>query len=214
MPLFRTTKVIERQIDEFLDAVNEGVLVFRDAVDAYLAGNTDDFKKKRAVLEDLETQADHLSRDVEASLYAQSLIPEHRGDVLGLLEHTDDIIDRAKTCLQRFDVERPEIPGAWHDHYHRLAETAYRAAEAAILATRRFFHEPAAVQDHLFKVHHYEGECDQIGLELRRGIFADPELDLARRQHLRYFAEAIDRVADMAEAVADRLAIYSIKRRM
>ena len=31
MPLFRSSKVIERQIDEFLDTINEGVLVFRDA---------------------------------------------------------------------------------------------------------------------------------------------------------------------------------------
>ncbi len=214
MSLFRTSRIIERQIDEFLDAVNQGALLFRDAVDAYLAGRLDEFNDKRERLEELEGRADHLSREVESSLYTQSLIPEHRGDVLGLLEHTDDIIDRAKTCLQRFDVERPDIPPAWQDHYHRLAHTAYAAAEAVVMAARRFFRDPAGVTDYLFKVHHYEGECDKIGLELRRGIFADPELDLAHRQHLRYFAEAVDRVADMAEAVADRLAIYSIKRRL
>jgi predicted phosphate transport protein (TIGR00153 family) len=214
MPMFRTSRHIERQIDEFLDAVNEGALVFRDAIDAYLAGRVHDFQAKREVLENLETRADHLSHEVESLLYGQSLIPEHRGDVLGLLEHTDDIIDRAKTCLQRFDVEHPDIPEKWRDHYHRLAHTAYAAVEAVIMAARRFFRDPATVGDYLFKVHHYEGECDHIGLELRRGVFADPELDLARRQHLRYFAEAVDRVADMTEAVADRLAIYSIKRRL
>ena len=29
MPLFRASKVIERQIDEFLDTINEGALVFK-----------------------------------------------------------------------------------------------------------------------------------------------------------------------------------------
>jgi predicted phosphate transport protein (TIGR00153 family) len=212
--MFNKTKAIERQIDEFLDAVNQGALVFRDAVDAYLAGRLDDFRQKRTLLESLETRADHLSREVETLLYTHSLIPEHRGDVLGLLEHTDDIVDRAKYCLQGLDVERPDIPSRWHDHYRRLAATAYQAAEAVILASRRFFRDADSVSDHLFKVHHFEGECDQIGLELRQGLFADPDLDLARRQHLRYYVEAIDRVADMAEAVADRLAIYAIKRRM
>ncbi len=214
MSIFGTTREIEREIDEFFDAVNQGALIFRDAVDVYLVGREEDFAKKLQILEELESRADSLSRGVESSLYSQSLIPEHRGDVLGLLEHTDDIIDRAKTCLQRFDVERPDVPPIWCEDYRRLAESAYRSAEAVIMAARRFFRDPAAVSDYLFKVHHYEGEADQIGLDLRRGIFADPELDLARRQHLRYFAEAIDRVADVAEAVADRLAIYSIKRRL
>jgi len=214
MPIFRTTRIIESQIEEFLDAINEGALVFRDAVASYLEGRDEDFSAKLAIVEDLETRADRLSRDVEASLYSQSLIPEHRGDVLALLEHSDDIIDRAKTCLQRFDVERPRIPAVWHDAYRRLAETVFRCVEAVIMAARRFFRDPAAASDFLYQVHHYEGEADQLGLDLRRGIFADPGLDLAQRQHLRYFAEGIDRVADMAEGVADRLAIYSIKRRM
>lgn len=214
MPIFRTSQVIERQIDEFLDAVGKGALVFRDAVGAYLAGDAEDFRSKLRILEGLESTADAISREVESSLYSQSLIPEHRGDVLALLEHTDDIIDRAQTCLQRFDVEQPQIPERWHRDYRRLADTAQSCADAVIMAARRFFRDPDAIADHLYKVHHYEGEADHIGLELRRGLFADPELALAQRQHLRYFVESIDRVADMAEAVADRLAIYAIKRRM
>ncbi|MBD3222166.1 DUF47 family protein [bacterium] len=214
MPLFRTSRVIESQIDEFLDVVEEGALVFREAIDAYLADRRDEFAARRRRVEELETRADHLSHAVESSLYTHSLIPEHRGDVLALLEHTDDIIDRAKTGLQRFDVEQPTIPEQWHDHYRRLADASYRATEAVVMASRRFFRDPAAVSDYLVKVHHYEGEADAIGLELRRGVFGDPSLDLAHRQHLRYFAEAVDRVADMAEAVADRLAIYAIKRRL
>jgi uncharacterized protein len=214
MRIFRTTRVIESQIEEFLDAINEGALVFRDAVASYLEGRTADFCAKLATIEGLETRADRLSRDVEASLYSHSLIPDHRGDVLALLEHSDDIIDRAKTCLQRFDVERPDVPENWRADYLRLAETVFLCVEAVILAMRRFFRDPAAVSDYLYKVHHYEGEADRIGLDLRRGVFADPSLDLARRQHLRYFAGGIDRVADMAEGVADRLAIYSIKRRI
>ena len=214
MPIFRTTWAIESQIEEFLDAINKGALVFRDAVVSYLEGRTADFCAKLAVLEGLETRADRLSRMVEASLYSQSLIPEHRGDVLALLEHSDDIIDRAKTCLQRFDVERPAVPANWHADYRRLAETVFHCVEAVVMAARRFFREPAAVSDYLYQVHHYESEADRIGLDLRRSIFADQSLDLAGRQHLRYFVESIDRVADMAEGVADRLAIYSIKRRM
>ena len=214
MPFYGNTRSLERKLDEFHDTLTEGSLVFREAITAYLDDAEDVFARKLADIDKLESRADRLSAEVEAALYSQSLIPEHRGDVLGLLEHGDEIIDRAQTCLQRFDVERPSIPECWRPHYRRLAEASYQAADAAICASRRFFREPSAVSDFLVKVQHHESEADEIGLDLRRGIFSDQALDLAHRQHLRYFAETVDRVADVAEDVADRLAIYVIKRQM
>jgi uncharacterized protein Yka (UPF0111/DUF47 family) len=58
----------------------------------------------------------------------------------------------------------------------------------------------------------YEKEADALGTALKREIFASDKLDLAQKLHLREFVEHIDTIADMAEDVADRLAIYAIKR--
>lgn len=214
MPIFGNTRSLERKLDAFHDALTEGALVYREALESYFEGDDPVFERKLGAINELENRADELSDEIESALYRQSLIPEHRGDVLGLLEHSDEILDRAQTCLHRFDVERPAIPELWLGLYRKLADASYHAADAAITASRRFFREPAAVSDFLVKVQHHESEADQIGLDLRRGIFGDPALDLAHRQHLRYFAEAVDRVADVAEDVADRLAIYVIKRQM
>ena len=54
-------------------------------------------------------------------------------------------------------------------------------------------------------------EGDKISTRLKMAIF-DGGLDLARKAQLRNFVEHIDDLADTAEDVADRLAIYSIKR--
>ena len=43
-------------------------------------------------------------------------------------------------------------------------------------------------------------------------VFFASELDLAHKIHLRYFALNVEKVSNQAEAVADRLAIYAIKR--
>jgi len=213
MPLFGKIQVVEQQVDDFLDAVLQGALVFRDGIDDYLAGRGRDFAAKLQQIDELETRADEISREVEAFLYSRSLIPEHRGDVLGLLEHTDDIIDCAKACLYHFDVERPEVPAPFGDEFRRLASVAHQAVEAVVNATRRFFRDPAAVADHLTKVDYFEGEADRIGLELKRAVFAT-DLELARKLQLRYFTEAVDRVADTADNVAGRLGIYAIKRQI
>ena len=106
MPLFKSSKVIETQIDEFLDTVAEGGLVFQQGVAAYVGGHQTDFDARLRAIDGLESRADKLSREVEAHLYTHSLIPEHRGDVLGLLENTDSILDDAKACLNQFSVEQ------------------------------------------------------------------------------------------------------------
>jgi uncharacterized protein len=208
----KSGRMIENQIDEFLDTVQEGVMTFHEAIRSYLAGRTDEFVTRLQALDALENKADKLSREIETRLYSHSLIPEHRGDVLDLLEHSDDMIDTVKVSLHQFDVEHPEIPEAYNEAFDRLAEACRLAVESAVLALRAFFRDFRQVNDHLVKVHHYEHEADLLSDSLKRKAFADPKLDLAHRTHLRYFALNIEKVSDCAEDVAGRLSIYSIKR--
>lgn len=211
MSLFKSSRVVETQIDEFLDTVAEGLLVYRSGVRAYLAGSTEEFEQAIATIDRREADADKLSRAIEAHLYSHSLIPEHRGDVLGLLENTDNIIDTAKASLYQFSVEQPDIPEQFDEEFLRLTEACYESVEAVIVSARAFFNDVAAVKDNLYKVHHFEKEADSISDRLKRAIFAS-DLELAHKIHLRYFALNVEKVSDRAEEVADRLAIYAIKR--
>lgn len=209
--LFRHTRILENQVDEFLDAISEGCIVFRLGVADYLSGNSDSFQQRIESIGTYETRADALRRDVEQRLYGESLIPEHRGDVLELLENLDDVIDVAKETLKQFDVERPDIPAEWRTPFGELAATSVEAAEALVQASRAFFREASAVQNHLHKVHFFEKEADRMSDVLKRRIFDSP-LDLAQKIHLRYFALHIENISDRAQSVADRLTIYTIKR--
>jgi hypothetical protein len=211
MSLFKSSRNIETKIDEFFDTVAEGALVFKAGVHSYLAGDSESFDGAMVSIDKLEAQADKLSRDVEAQLYSHSLIPEHRGDVLGLLENTDNIIDTIKSCLSQFSVENPDVPGEYHDGYRKLAEAGCEAVEAVIVSARAFFKDVKSVKDNLYKVHHYEKEADGISDRLKREVFKS-DLPLAHKIHLRYFALNVEKVSDRAEEVADRLAIYAIKR--
>jgi len=212
MPLFNS-KSTEKQIDDFIDTLAEGVLVYKAGVRSYLAGDETDFEDRILAIDRLESRADKLSKSIESHLYAHSLIPEHRGDVLGLLENADNIIDTAKTSLYQFSVERPDIPEEFHRAFNKLADSCNEAVEAVCVGTRCFFRDVEAVKDNLYKVYHYEKEADQISDALKRAIFAT-DLELAHKIHLRYFALNVEKVSDMAESVADRLAIYAIKRKI
>jgi len=210
--LFRRTKDLENQIDNYLDKMSESAVMFKLAVKVYLRdGATEEFKQKLQQVNAAESEADHLRRSIEKELYTHTLIPDSRGDVLGLIETLDHVINLFEGTLWSLDIERPDIPEEFRRGFKQLTAMVVETVDALVLAARSFFRSPLAVADFNSKVLIFEKEADKISTKLKRKIF-ESDLDLPRKMHLRQFVEQIDNVADWAEDVADRLAIYAIKR--
>ena len=209
--IFNKTRELEAQIDQFCDKVDEGAMSFKLGIRSFLDGDMGAFEDKLKQVNVLESQGDTLRRDVERRLYEQTLIPESRGDVLGLLENMDTILNKCEGAMWQFAIEKPEIPSEFHNDYANLVESSVQAVDALVSASRAFFRGLETVADHMHKVLFFEKEADRVGTRLKMAIFAGG-LDLAHKAQLRNFVEHIDDIADTAEDVADRLAIYSIKR--
>jgi predicted phosphate transport protein (TIGR00153 family) len=209
--LFRRTRELERQIDDYLDMVVEGGMLFKKGVRLYMEGRTDEFEECLATLDKSETDADHLRRDIETRLYTHTLIPESRGDVLGLLETIDDVLNRSEENLLEYSVEKPEFLPEISDLYLELTESTVACIEAMIMATRAYFRDPKSTRDHIAKARFHEKEADGIAEKIKRMVFAT-DIELSQKMHHRYFALHIDQIADAAEDVCDRLAIATIKR--
>jgi predicted phosphate transport protein (TIGR00153 family) len=146
-------------------------------------------------------------------MYTETLMPDARGDILGLLESLDEIMNKLEETLWYFSSETPQIPEELREDYGNLLTPTTACVEALVLAARAFFRDAESVNDHLHKVHYYEKEADQVIGRLKTGIFSR-DLPLAEKIHLRFFAERIVWISDMSEDVADQLAIYAIKRAM
>jgi len=76
-----------------------------------------------------------------------------------------------------------------------------------------FLCDLAAVTNYIHKVYFFEREADQLGEKLRRLIFG-LDIDLAIKAQLKEFGIHLERISDYAQAVCDRLAIYTIKRQL
>ncbi len=210
--IFGRAKSLELEIEDFLDKISTSSLIFKHAIDIYLNdGATEEFNEKLAHVNTMESEADHLRRNIEHQLYAYTLIPESRGDVLGLIENLDNIINMLEGALWNFSIETPDIDEEFHQDFRTLTEMSILAVEHLISASRAFFTNLADANNHTHKVMFYEKETDKISTKLKRSIFAS-DMDLAHKAHVRNFVEHIDNVADCSEDVADRLAIYIIKR--
>lgn len=211
MGIFRSTKTLERQIDEFIDTVGEGAGVFCEGVCVYLDGDPGGFSEKLGQMGVLEARGDKLRRDIELQLYREMLIPESRGDVLGLLETMDKLLNRSKESLWQFRIEQPDIPEPLRADYAGLAESSAEAIRSLDEAARAFFHQPQAVSGLIAEVMGHEKMCDRLTTRLKEMIFAT-ELELAHKRQLSLFVDHIDDLADRAENVGDRLVIYAVKR--
>jgi predicted phosphate transport protein (TIGR00153 family) len=208
---FGRAKALEAQVDQFLDTVSKGTLCMREAIASYLSGDDEDFKSRLEALRDYEHLADDLRRSTETTLYTYSLIPESSADVMALLDNLDDVIDCAKHIVEEFDVQSPDIEVGYLDQFVALTSKSVHAVEHVVEAARCFFRDESRLRDCITKVEFYEKEADRAGMRLKRMIY-ESDMDLSRKHHLRYFADALGSLSDIAEVVGDHLLIASIKR--
>ena len=210
--IFGRTRALEGEIDDFLDKLSQCSLLFKIAIKVYLSeGCSDDFEHKLHDVNKMESDADDLRRSIETKLYAQTLIPDSRGDVLGLIENLDRLLNQYEGSLWAFFIEKPDIPSEFHSDFENLTDMATQSVDALVMASRGFFRNIHTVSDHNHKVMFFEKEADKVSTKLKQAIFGS-DLELSSKTHLRNFVEHIDNIPDLAEDVADRLAIYAIKR--
>lgn len=209
--LFTKTKKIELQIEDFLDMVIQGGLIFKQGMKFYFDKRTDEFEQRLADLRKMEEKADVLRRTIESKLYMRTLIPESRGDVLGLLESTDKVLNTTADTMLEFSVEIPDIIDTLHPLYLDLVDSAVQCVDNTVGGIRAYFRNVDAVQDHINKVMVYRKETNKIAEKIKRTIFRT-DINLSYKIHMRYFSYHIERIAEEAEDVCDRLAIASIKK--
>ena len=208
---FKNARALEDQIDQFLDIIVRSVLVLKEGISSFLKDDAEEFANRIQQIVALESDADDLRKTVEAALYTYSLIPESRGDVLGLLENMDNLADKSKMILQRLDVECPRIEPEFREVFRDLTDKTVLAVECVVSASRAYFTDVDRVKEFIAKVAFYESEADHYALKLKRQVFGS-NLELVQKMHLRYFIEEIEALSDMAEGVGERLSIAAIKR--
>jgi len=210
--LYKNVKQLVFDIDEFIDTVEQGVLVFKEGVVNYINGEKASFADKIKRVNRLEATADKLQRKIDDGFYRDSILPQNASDIGSMLDKLDEIIDIAKDNLYQFDDELPYIPKELKNDFIRLADTSVESALAVFPASRTFFREPIKVKEMLSKVYFYEKETDKIARNIKRKLFHEmKELELSQKIHLRYFTLHIETISDRAESLADMLSILALK---
>ena len=85
-------------------------MIYRLAVRTYLRERvSEEFTKRLKHVHEIEIEADALRRAIEKDIYSEMLIPDSRGDVLGLIETSDEIFSLFARSLWAFSNEKPQM---------------------------------------------------------------------------------------------------------
>ena len=212
MNKLQTIPNIDNLINEYFDQVMQGALIFREGIKYYLRGDHDLFRDHLNRLDRAEGAGDSFRRMIETMIYNTKLIPEDRGDVLGLIENSDKILNKLSLTLIEIDIQTPEFPGVVKPLIQRQGDMVSQSVEGMVLGIRAFFARGLQCQECIQTVMRCEKETDNIGNEIRSVIFKS-SMDLALKNHIRYFVSEFENIADQAEDVCDRLSIALIKRK-
>ncbi len=209
--LFQKTRELDDKINTFLLNIIQGGLLFARATEIYLkSGTTPDFLELKEQVSALEAENDSLRRVVENDLYAHMILPDMRSDILKLLEGCDRVINKYESDLILWSIEKPHVPAGLHEPLKQMVTVDLDCAGALVGGARAFF-KGEDVDAYVKNVYALEHVVDEQAIALKRLIFDDGRLELARQLQLKALVYGIEKVSDMAEDVADVLTIIAVK---
>jgi predicted phosphate transport protein (TIGR00153 family) len=214
MALFwRKEERIIHKIEAYLSQVDRTRDLFRSTMGELVRGRRDEHSEARVMeVHASESRADDIRREIELEMYRKALIPESRGDVLGLIEAMDLIPNLFQSLCDQLLFQKIEVPPEFQERYLRLVEVnidSYNLLREAILAL--FYRRNC--QEQLRGIDSKESESDGIERNLVKDIF-NTTLDKADKILLKEIVVNTGDISDTVEVAADRLNLAIIKCRI
>ncbi len=209
---WKKSREIETAIEEYLDRAAACLGTFDKAMAVHFAEPRGEaFEQLVAETSAAESEADCKRRAIEMAMYGRALIPESRGDVLGMLESIDLVPNQAEDALQHIWLLGLTMPEQYVEEARKLVAVNCEAFALLCDAARAMFEDIAKVADLADKVAAKEAESDRIERALIKAIFDAPG-DTADKILIRETVQEISAISDRAENAADRLRIIAVKR--
>ena len=209
---WKKSREIETAIEEYLDQASACLGTFDKAMAVHFAEPLGEaFAQLVAETSAAESEADRKRREIETAMYARALIPESRGDVLGMLESIDLVPNQAEDALQHIWLQNLTMPEPFVEEARKLVAVNCEAFTLLCNAARMMFDDISRVPDLADKVADKEAESDRIERSLIKAVFDAPG-QTADKILTKQTVQQIGAISDRAENAADRLRILAIKR--
>ncbi len=212
--LFKKEQQIESLIYDYLDNLRIAKENFLKAMNTYFEkGFCEDFDFLIEQTHKVESKADDIRYEIETMMYAKALIPESRGDVLGLLEAIDQIPSIFELILYMTQTQRLVTPEFLVLDIKELVQVSLECCGLLIKQVEALFRKSEDIRSLVLRIDNNESHCDHIERRIITKIF-DSDLDPFQKIQLKDMVIQMGEISDQADRVSRRVYIISVKRRV
>ena len=160
-----------------------------------------------------ESKADDVREEIKTLMYSKVLLPESRGDIMGLLESIDHIPRFFEITLNIIRTQQLAIPDLIASDVREMIGVSMEACDLMIKQVEDLFQRGRRISELLDVIDEKESQCDVIERRIITTLFdsdIDPFLKLQLKELVIFFGE----ISDQADRVSKRINIISLKRRV
>lgn len=210
--LFKRQRQVESLIYSYLESLQIVKDHFSKAINVCLENSScEDFDFLTDQTHKFESKADDIREDIKNLMYGKALIPESRGDIMGLVEQIDRIPGIFQRLLYTISTQKLLIPKFLIPDVKELIRISLVSCDLMLEQVEVLFKRKGGVRVLVATIDHNESHCDHIERSIIAKIF-DSDLDPFLKLQLKDLVIGMGEISDQVDAVSKRINIISMKR--
>jgi predicted phosphate transport protein (TIGR00153 family) len=211
---FKKQHQVEALIYDYLEYLQTSKKHFSEAINTCLeTGVCSDFDFQIRLTHKFESKADDVREKIKELMYGKALLPESRGDIMGLLEDMDKVPRLFELVLHMIKTQKLVIPDFISPHIQELLEISFENCELMIKQVKTLFERAKGIRSLVSTIDFNESRCDHIERGIITKIF-DSDLDPFQKLQLKEMVVNMGEISDQTDRISKRVNIISMKRRV
>lgn len=209
---FKKQQQVESLIYSYLEKLCMTQKRFNEALNTCLEnGICDDFDFLIEQTHKFESQAVDIREEIKTLMYAKVLLPESRGDIMGLLESLDEVPRIFELILYILKTQKLVVPDFIVSDIKELTGVSSASCELMVKQVKALFKRNEGVRSLVSQIDHHESHCDHIERRIITKIF-DSDLDWFQKLQLKELTINLGEIADQVDRISKRVNIISMKK--
>jgi len=212
--LFKKEHRVESLIYDYLDTLKLTQDNFSEALTVcYVEPQCENFDFLIEQTHKFESKADDIREEIKSMMYEKVLIPESRGDIMGLLDEIDKIPHLFESILYSVQTQKLTIPDFIVSDIKELVRISLECCELLVRQVVALFKRTEGIRALVATIDTNESHCDHIERRIISKVF-NSDLDPFKKLQIKELISKIGDISDQADRVSKRINIINMKRRV
>ena len=210
--LFRKQRQVQLLVEKYMTNLRNSQETFFQAIDSCLGGNVmNTFKILAEETHRFESKADDVREELKTLMYGKVLLPDARGDIMGLLESIDQIPHLFETILTIIQTQKLAIPDLVVSDVRELVSVSMETCDLMTEQVEDLLKRGRRIPELLKVIDGKESQCDVIERRIITRLF-DSDIDPFVIIQLKELVIFLGEISDQADRVSKQINIISLKR--